>query len=83
METLTERLNFIDLGKHCDFDSNVMTFKKYCDFDYYLDFLKNYCELNNIDLSSVTDSDFDSAVITISGYGESNPHISFVGFWID
>ena len=77
MNTLAERLNFSDTKA----DGSIEV-KKWHDVNFY-ETLCLYCADNEIDLSSVSDDDFDGAVIVMEDYGQADKQNETYFFWID
>ena len=77
-ETLTSRFNFSDT-KDNDFAIEVSKWG----FSGFYETLCCYCADNNVDLTDISDSDFDSAVCTMEQYGQSDKSTDCYYFWID
>ena len=76
--TLTSRLNFSDIRD----SDNAIEISKWGMSGFY-ETLCCYCADNNIDLTNISDSDFDSAVIIMSEYGQADKSTDCYYFWID
>ncbi len=76
MKTLAERLNFSTTST----DENAIKIdnRRYVNFH---ESLCNYCTDNAIDLSNISDEDFDGAVMTMECYGTADR--GEYNFWID
>jgi len=77
MATLAERLNFSDTEV-----SGSVKVKKWHDVNFY-ETLCLYCSDNEVDLSSVSDDDFDGAVMTMEDHGQADKENDAYFFWID
>lgn len=76
MSNLTENLNF----SLTDDNMRSIQIDPTRGVNFY-DTLCLYCANNDVNLSSVINSDFDSAVIAMESYGAANPLPYF--FWIE
>jgi hypothetical protein len=76
--TLSSRLNFSQKRLN---DESIMI-RKNSGVNFY-DTLRMYCADNDIDISSVDDSDFDSAATIIEEYAKDVLSIQKYYFWID
>ncbi len=77
MATLVERIRFTDIK-----NSKTMKVLKWKHPHGY-DILSLYCADHNIDLSNVSDDDFENASAVIEGFGQSDKTINSFYFWID
>ena len=77
-ETLTSRLNFSDTRDN----GSAIEISKWGMSGFY-ETLCCYCADNDIDLTNIADSDFDSAAIVMSEYGQSDKSTDSYYFWIE
>lgn len=77
MSTLSERLSFSNTQDN----PTAIEIKKWHSVNHY-ETLCKYCADNDIDLSVVEDSDFDSAVIIMEDMGKEDKSTDSYFFWI-
>jgi hypothetical protein len=78
MATLSERLNF----SNNEDNSKAIEIKKWHSVNHY-ETLCKYCADNDIELKSIEDSDFDSAVLIMEDMGQADISTDSYFFWID
>ena len=78
MKSLSERLNF----SNSQDNPSAIEIKKWHSVNHY-ETLCKYCSDNDIALSDVDDSDFDSAVIIMEDAGKEDKSTDSYFFWID
>ncbi len=76
----SQSLNF---SQTKDNDSAFKLHSRNRDIGYYFENLCAYCANNDIDVKSITDSDFTSAADIMQAHGTDDLSIDYYFFWID
>ena len=77
MSTLTKRLNFSIHPRN-----GAIRIPKWSDVNHY-ETLSQYCADKYVDLSTVTERDFEASVELMRDYGGSDKEVDSYFFWID